>query len=102
MKIAYLHPRGRDLVGWIPMFLKEDDPRPAREQFNQRYAHGGGWNPFPGFTYDAAKLTITYPGDPPYRAVAKIELREEMILVFPHAWVAIVQPDGAIEVSRMD
>src|SRR3982751_2684992 len=37
-------------LGAIPYFLDEDDPRPAREQFHERYNHGGGWRPMPNFT----------------------------------------------------
>jgi len=98
-------------VGAIPFFLRENDPRPAREQFAERYAHGGGWSPFEGFALSVREApegtrqgayAIQYPDDPPYFELARAKLREELILVFPHAWVAIVQPDGSFEISRMD
>ena len=28
-----------DYVGFIPMMLSETDPRPAKEQFDENYAH---------------------------------------------------------------
>lgn len=87
-------------VGIIPVFLSETDPRPAREQFAERYI--GGWMPIEGFAFHPDTLTLTYPGDPPMYAIAKATLREETILVFPHAWVLILQPNGTWEVSRMD
>lgn len=34
-------------LGYIPLFFAADDPRPAAEQLNERYAHGGGWRPRP-------------------------------------------------------
>lgn len=101
-----LHPRAIDLLGYIPEFLSESDPRPAREQFNEAYAHGGGWRPFEGFTLHSDRTvenwSIEYPGDPEYKLVAYARLRDEMILVFPHAWVAIVASDGTYEIARMD
>lgn len=91
-----------DLLGFIPMFLDENDPRSAREQFQHSYAHGGGWEPFEGFRYNSETKTITYPGDMPLKAIASTRLREETILVFPHAWVLVEQLNGAYEISRMD
>lgn len=92
--------------GLIPAFLSESDPAPACEQFRRNYAHGGGWGPMREWQLtdndDWRKVTIRYPGDPPLRALGMIVLRTERIFIFPHAWVAIVQPDGRFEVSRMD
>lgn len=102
MQWEYLHPRAEDYLGFIPLFLDEYNPAPAKEQFNHNYAHGGGWSPINGFTFDPETLTITYPGDPPHEAVAKAKLRDETIIVYPFAWVLILQPDGSYEVSRMD
>lgn len=91
-----------DLVGYLPQMLNEDDPRPAREQFHTAYAHGGGWNSFKGFTFNPEKRTIKYPGDPPHRPVGHTQLRDETIIVYEHAWVLILQPDGTYEIARMD
>lgn len=89
-------------LGYIPQMLDLADPRPAREQFDSNYAHGGGWVPMPGWTYDPANQTIKYPGDPALRPIARTALRDEQILLYPSAWVAIVQPDGRAEIARMD
>lgn len=103
MIVVMLDPRATpDHVGLIPSFLSDEDPRPAAEQFAENYAFGGGWSDFPGFQMDPKKLTLKYPGDPPYRPLAFMRLRDETILIYPHAWVAIVQPDGKFSVSRMD
>lgn len=90
-----------DYLGYIPGFLSESDTRPAREQFNDGYAHGGGWMPFNGFRMHP-NGNIQYPGDPETKLLAEAKLRDETIRVYEHAWVAIVQPDGSFEVSRMD
>lgn len=99
-----LHPRGPELLGFIPQFLTESDPRSVAEQFNESYAHGGGWQPFGAtqWKFNAETGSLTYPGDPSYSPVAKATLREETIWVYPHAWVCIAQADGSFEVARMD
>ena len=38
-----------EMLGLIPYFLHPNDSRPAKEQFNERYAHGGGWQQLFGF-----------------------------------------------------
>lgn len=95
-------PRARDLLGLIPHFLSEADPRPAREQFDSNYAHGGGWEPFHGFTVLNGSGVIQYPGDPPLEWIATTFLRDEVIRVYRHAWVSITQPNGSTEIARMD
>lgn len=93
--------------GIISLFISEGDPRPAAEQIHENYSHGGGWNPFEGFVFDYGdilieKSTITYPEDPPLKAVAYARLREEVLILFEHSWLVIVQPDGTWQVSRLD
>ncbi len=96
-----LHPRmAHEHLGFIPGFLDEDDPRPAKEQFNERYVFGG-WQPFQGHKLQADN-TLKYPGDPPMRALAQTKLRDELIILYEGEWVAIIQPDRSFEVSRMD
>ena len=50
--------RNPDDLGLLPSMLSEHDPRPAREQFDARYGHGGGWRPFTGFRFDRATASI--------------------------------------------
>ena len=89
-------------LGFIPAFFREDDPRPARDQINDRYSHGGGWQKFDGFSVTVDHESITYPGDPPYKALAGTVLRDEIIVVYQHSWVGIFQKDGSYEIARMD
>ena len=93
-----------DLVGLTPQFLSEDDPDDAVTQLNKHYGHGGGWRDFNGFTLKDSETApqLTYPGDPPTDAVAHWKLRDERIILFDHAWVAVVQKDGSFRVARMD
>ena len=89
-------------LGLIPMFLSQDNPLPAREQFNNNYAHGGGWKPMAGWTLNS-DLTLQYgDADPPLSPLAKVNFKDELILVYPGAWVLIMQRDDSFEVSRMD
>ena len=88
-------------LGLLPMMLDPSDPRPAREQFDENYQHGGGWRPFNGFTlHDDGSLT--YPGDSPVLPLATTRLRDELIIFYDYSWVAIVQPDRSFECCRMD
>lgn len=91
-----------DVLGIIPLMLDEDDPAPATAQFDAEYAHGGGWRPFDGFKLYMDDYSIKYTGDPAIHPVAQAKLRDETIVLYPHAWVAVIQPDGKYEISRMD
>lgn len=93
-------PNDFSIIGYLGDFLSEGDPRPAREQFNENYVYGG-WQPFEGFTLGPDN-SLNYPGDPPMRPIAKAKLRDELIFLYPHAWVAVIQPDRSFEVCRMD
>jgi hypothetical protein len=90
-----------DAVGILPLWLDPDDPRPAKEQFGANYGHGGGWQPFEGFRLLKGGH-IKYPGDPAHKPLAMMKLRDEVILIYPHAWVLILQKDGSFEICRMD
>ena len=94
------HPQANlEMLGYIPSFLHEDDLRPARKQFDDAYI--SGWNPFKGHTM-LPNGNLAYPGDPEVRLLAETKLRDEVIRFYDHAWVAIIQPDGSYEISRMD
>lgn len=96
------HPRmTMEMLGYIPDFLSESNPRPAREQLNTAYSHGGGWQPFDGFRMEPDG-GLAYPGDPPMRVLAEAFMRTELIRFYEHSWVAIIQPSGEWEVCRMD
>ncbi len=90
-----------EALGFIPTFLQDDDPRPAKDQFHERYAHGGGWDSFVGFKM-LPDGSLQYPGDPPYPVIAETRLRDEIVRVYPSAWVSITQADGSYEVCRID
>jgi hypothetical protein len=99
-------------AGMLPEFLSDFDPRPAKEQFNENYAHGGGWHPFTDKwkidkPFEIGKAKLKYPGDPPLKELSRTVLhgqfpQAEMIILFESEMVAIVQKDGTFEVSRMD
>ncbi len=96
------HPRASiDMLGLIPTFLSEADPRPAREQLDANYRHGGGWIPHPGFAMLPGGA-LAYPGDPDLPLLAEARLRGEVVRFYECSWVAVVAPDGSFEVARMD
>ena len=93
-----------DAVGLLPLFVSDTDPRGAREQFETNYI--GGWRDSKvgkgGFSMiDDGKL-LPYPGDLPLHALAQATLRDETIIVYQSAYVAVVQKDGSFRVSRLD
>lgn len=90
-----------DVLGYLEHMLLTSDPRPAFEQINERYAYGGGWRPLEGWELDENDK-LKYPGDPALTPIAHTKLRDELIILYPHAWVAIIQPDRSFEVARMD
>lgn len=100
--LQFIHLQPRVDLGLLPQMWDVTDPRPARVQAADNYAHGGGWSPFKGFKFDAVKQVLTYSGDPPMRALAYAQLRDETIIVYDYAWVMILQKDGSFEISRMD
>jgi hypothetical protein len=97
-----LDPRfGIEDLGLLPMFIDDADERPAREQYDSNYEFGG-WNPIEKFEMFLSNGWIKYPGDPVLKPFAMTSLRDERIYFYRHALVAIVQPDGAFEVARLD
>ena len=90
-------------IGLIPDFLYERDPRTAQDQFNERYAHGGGWKPLlTDWSFDPETGALSYPDDPVYEPVAIGRLHDQVIFVYDYDWVCILNADGSFEVSRMD
>lgn len=112
----FLHPQATpDMLGLIPAFFVDTDPRPAVDQINERYAHGGGWFDLKvgekGFTHDE-QGSLLFPEDPPLPALAEAWLHKthvpgsnpppERIVIHVHGFVAIHQPDGSFRVGRLD
>lgn len=93
-----------DMLGFLPQIVSSLDPRPIKEQVNANYPHGGGWHPFGAgqWKFDAAHKTLKYPGDPLFKPIAELQVRDELFIVYQHAWTVIMQKDGTYEVSRMD
>ena len=94
-----------EVVGLIPTFLSEHDPRSAAEQIDENYQHGGGWRHFEGFELigeKGDKYSIVYAGDPPMYELSRATLRDETLVFFQTSWMAIIQKDGSFEISRID
>jgi hypothetical protein len=90
-------------LGLIPLWINPNDLRPAAQQLDEGYQHGGGWDPFKGFTLDE-HYQLNYFGDPPVKPIAytKLVSTRELVVIYEHAWVAVIQPDRSFEVCRMD
>jgi hypothetical protein len=95
----FSHP---DEIGLIATFFDPDDEKPAAEQADDHYGHGGGWRPQAGYglTEDGV---LTYRGDAdPLYPLAVAYIRSETVRVYHYGIVSIQQADGSFEVSRMD
>lgn len=93
-----------ETLGYIPHFLSEKDPRTAREQLDAHYQHGGGWQPSVSKfeMLPNGYLRDEYPEDPDLVLLAEGRLHEEVIRIYQYSYVAVIQPNGAFEVARMD
>lgn len=102
MKWELLHPRSSmEMLGYLPSFLSERDPNSAANQIDKNYGHGGGWRSFKGLKH-LGGIKLQYPGDPPLIPIAQTMLRDEKIVFYNGAWVAIFQSDGTFDVARVD
>lgn len=86
-------------LGFIPGWLDDADPRPAKEQIESHYV--AGWPEFKGFKH-VGKHVLAYPGDPPMKPLAQAKLRKETIVFYESAWVGIFQEDGSFSIARID
>ncbi|HXE86112.1 MAG TPA: hypothetical protein VN524_04825 [Hyphomicrobiaceae bacterium] len=93
-----------DLLGFLPEILRPEDPRPAKEQIAERYAHGGGWRPFGRDEWKLSAFVLKYPGDPEMKPIAALALphSKEMVVLYPHQMVAVLRPEGDFDVVRLD
>jgi hypothetical protein len=96
-----------EMLGEIPLFLQTFDKRPAREQIDAAYQHGGGWQPTAAGNFtvqfdEAGRPILLSSGDPPYLPLAETRVGNERVFYYVCSFVAISQPDGAVEVSRCD
>jgi len=97
----FLDPRmTEDALGFIPEFFNDEDPRCARDQIDSAYV--SGWHSFKGFEMDSKTRALKYPEDPALPPLARSMMRDELILFYDCAWVAIVQKDGTFDVARID
>lgn len=108
IKFTLLHPRmTQDHLGILPEFFVDSDPRPAKEQLNERYAHGGGYRPIKGFKLSNEGMFIKYPGDERLKPLAKATLhpgteQEEELYFYESSFLLILQLDGDFTVVRVD
>jgi hypothetical protein len=104
-KVYLLHHKTTlEHLGFIPLWLKDNDPTPLALQLDRCYSHGGGWKPFDVVTLNRTSYALEYPGDPPLYPIAMIEVEghQEKVLMYESAWVAILWPNFTFEVCRMD
>lgn len=90
-----------EALGFIPTFFSPGEEAPAAEQLNRNYQHGGGWRPMKGWSMGPVG-EMMFEGDPQLNPIAVAALHDEIIRIYPNAWVSITQPDGRFEMGRVD
>ena len=90
-----------EAIGILPHWVDNNDPRSAKEQFQQKYQFG--CCEMPGGTVDENGV-YNYPEDPPLYPFYSLERDNEMIYFYNYAMVAVVLKDEArtTYVTRMD
>lgn len=104
VEFKLLHKEARvEHLGLIPFFLSERDPRPVVEQINANYKHGG-WHSMRHMKWflDFTNMRLRYPGDPSMLPLASVDLGEEQVYIYPHAWVVVIQGDMTWDIARID
>jgi hypothetical protein len=88
-------------LGLLPDIVSSKDPRSVKEQIEDKYRHGGGWRPINNFTMRGQILY--YPGDPPFKPNAYIQIRDELVIFYQMgSLLAVIQKDSSFEVTRVD
>ena len=93
-----------DLLGFLPDILRPEDPLPAKEQIAARYSHGGGWRPFGKGEWTLDRFLLKFPGDPEMAPIAGLSLPQsmEIVLLYPHQMVSVIDFDRSFDVVRLD
>lgn len=98
-----MHPDATpEVLGFLPDFLDEADPRGAVEQIDDRYRMGGWHDSVVPFRVVDDGAGLVYPGDPVLPLVAMTRLRDEVIRLYAHAYVSVTQPDGSVRIAKID
>jgi hypothetical protein len=103
---AHKHGLNYDSLGHIPSFLHIDDERPAKEQIDANYQHGGGWREANTDGHwkliPERKQLQGHPDDEPYNLIASCWVGDDQVHLYDSAWCAIVHADGSMSVARLD
>lgn len=96
-----------NVVGLLPLILLDSDSRPAKDQLNDRYAHGGGYRPTLSDSWqlgvEGGAYVLYYPEDPPFHEQARIKLPcGETCVLFDASFMTIIQKDLSFVVTRVD
>lgn len=103
VEFEMLHSSGSNWVGpYLSSWLDPNVPGTAQEQLGYHCRHGGGWQPFKGWTNMNERGVLFYPGDPPQYPVARAQFRDQTVFVYAHSWIGVRNVDGTYEVCRMD
>lgn len=98
------------VVGYLDQIFRTGDPRSAREQLEDRYAHGGGFRPNKGFMVRNDGEALVFPGDPEDGEEDEVFLpiawtvldNGEHLILYEGTWLRILHTDGNYDIVRID
>ena len=93
-----------DVLGFLPDIISQKDQRPIKEQVSSNYVHGGGWKPFgkDKWKLNPQNKNLKYPGDPKLCAIAELQIRDELFILYEMGICCVRYKDGSFDVLRMD
>lgn len=106
LEVEFLNKGWNAHVGLIPenilRFANEQDD--AVKQLTDSYVYGGNrWHDIDGFKLNDDN-SLKYPGDPKLlpRAQFRLGPKNELVVVYDSAFIAVIQEDRSFRVTRMD
>lgn len=88
--------------GLLLGFLDEENPASVAEQFAAGYGFGKLYNMGGKINSNSGRYESAYAEDPPLDPLSILYFRDEKVILFPYAIVAILKPDTPTFITRMD
>lgn len=88
--------------GLLLGFLDEEEPKSVQEQFAAGYGFGQLLEMSGGINSDSLKYESAYSEDQPLAPLSVLYFRDEQVILYPYAIVAILKSDTPTFITRMD
>jgi hypothetical protein len=88
--------------GLLLSFLDEENPASVAEQFAAGYGFGKLYEMSGKINLTSGQHESAYSEDPPLDPLSILFFRDEQVILYPYAIVAIIKPDTPTFITRMD